>query len=214
MTGNWVNKTRQMYRKHLNGESTSLTKDRIQLLNDIGFVWSGMITSSTSQSPQEMNLEIPSTTQQQNRERSWKKRFQDLSNILEEDRESSLPKKLSVWAARQRREYQKYEMGEKAAITKERIEMLNSIGFDWNPWESKWNMRVDDLIKYKRENGDCLVPVNYEKNLKLGRWVSTQRKYYRLYQEGKPTRISEERIKQLSDIGFVWNRWDEIWNID
>ena len=45
----------------------------------------------------------------------------------------------------------------------------------------------------------------------LGRWVSTQRKYYKMYMKGDKSRISKEKIRQLSAIGFVWNRWEYDW---
>ena len=66
-----------------------------------------------------------------------------------------------MWAAKQRREYQKLKLGEKAGITQERVDLLDSIGFDWSPWETKWQLRVNELLEYKREHGDCLV--SYER---------------------------------------------------
>ncbi len=43
--GNWVNKTRQMYRKYREGKSSSMTPERIDVLNDIGFIWSGTLVN-------------------------------------------------------------------------------------------------------------------------------------------------------------------------
>jgi len=37
--GNWVNKQRQLYRRFLKGEKSSLNKERIALLEEEGFVW-------------------------------------------------------------------------------------------------------------------------------------------------------------------------------
>jgi len=30
--------------------------------------------------------------------------------------------------------------------------------------------------------------------------------------KGNKSRITEEKIKQLSEIGFVWNRWEQSWS--
>ncbi len=56
------------------------------------------------------------------------------------------------------------------------------------------------------------VPAHYADNPPLGRWVSTQRKYFKMYNKGDKSRITKEKIKQLSDIGFVWNRWEQNWS--
>jgi hypothetical protein len=61
---------------------------------------------------------------------------------------------------------------------------------------------------------DRKVPVQYKANPQLGRWVNTQRKYYKLYQEGLPSRITAKRIKQLNELDFAWSRWDNIWSDD
>uniref|UniRef100_A0A7S3P091 Helicase-associated domain-containing protein n=1 Tax=Amphora coffeiformis TaxID=265554 RepID=A0A7S3P091_9STRA len=117
-------------------------------------------------------------------------------------------------------------------LTKERKEKLDAIGFVW----SLRNKRIDDhwdemfrqLIEYKEKHGDCLVPSRYETNLKLGKWVETQRYEYtklkraeanpnekpeEMNQEetklgGKPrvtnARLTEERLRRLESIGFEW----------
>lgn len=78
--------------------------------------------------------------------------------------------------------------------------------------QNEWNQRICDLVAYKAEHGNLLVPTKYEKNPTLGRWVSQQRAQYHAYtkakQEGNADlgsrRMNEERIAQLEAIGFVW----------
>tara|TARA_B100001142_G_scaffold260516_1_gene262921 strand:- start:205 stop:453 length:249 start_codon:yes stop_codon:yes gene_type:complete len=67
-----------------------------------------------------------------------------------------------------------------------------------------WNDRYSQLLEYKDEHKNCLVPQVYSKNKALGTWVHTQRKQYRLRSEGKKSHLTEERIKVLSEAGFVW----------
>jgi len=48
---------------------------------------------------------------------------------------------------------------------------------------------------------------------KLGNWVSTQRNLYKLkVKEGQTNALTEERIKRLDKIGFVWNIHELSWN--
>ena len=77
--------------------------------------------------------------------------------------------------------------------------------------ERAWNDRYDELVEYKAEHNNCLVPERYPDN--LGTWVQTQRRQYRLRNEGKHSHLTEERIKLLEDLGFEWspkgNSWDD-----
>jgi Helicase associated domain. len=241
--GNWVNKSRQLYRKYLQGENTSMTKERVEILNKMGFLWSGNTASSHPKNHNNVhdanhknddNHENHHThhdddndamhTVQHVKSDSWHDNYQTLIKQIQltqthqdttygQNGSKTSPRntKLGVWAANQRREYQKWQRGEKTSITKDKIDLLNEIGFDWNPWETKWKTRIRQLKEYYKEHGHCMVPVNYEKNPKLGRWVATQRKYYKMYKNGKTSCISKERIKELTEIGFVWNRWEDVW---
>lgn len=210
-----------MYRKYLQGEKSSMTPERIEALNKIGFIWSGIenlsmdvpaesigspiITgSSTDISRKNAVLKVNAT---------WMRSFQELKQYMEEEKDApSAGSKLGAWAARQRRARQNLQLGVKTTMTEERIELLESIGFDWSPWDTKWNMRIQELRDYKERFGDCMVPVHWKENPKLGSWVSTQRKYYKLHKAGKTARITKERIRQLTEVGFVWDRMDYLWN--
>ena len=100
-------------------------------------------------------------------------------------------------------------------MTEERIQTLNDVGFNWRGTATTgaaalWNERFQQLKDYKERFGDCLVPRQYAANPKLGRWVSTQRCNYKLHQEGKPSSMTEERIRALEDprIGFKWKLYN------
>mmetsp|Transcript_8108 Transcript_8108/g.9432 ORF Transcript_8108/g.9432 Transcript_8108/m.9432 type:complete len:210 (+) Transcript_8108:3-632(+) len=195
-----------------------MTQDRIDLLNELGFVWSladksavliNANISKLSTSDENMNL-------MHSKDITWMNTYNQMKEYLKLHKVTTAPpsSNLGVWAARQRREYQSFKLKEKSNMTLERIQLLNDIDFDWSPRDTKWNMRIQELLDYKRRFGDCCVPVQWKENPPLGRWVSTQRKYYKLYLSGKPTRISKERIIQLTKLGFVWNRWEDAWNDD
>ena len=68
-----------------------------------------------------------------------------------------------------------------------------------------WEIRFEELVAYKQEHGNCLVPRSYKKNQKLASWVSN-------------TRVSKKRgsldqvaINRLDAIGFTWNVSEQSW---
>jgi Helicase associated domain len=66
---------------------------------------------------------------------------------------------------------------------------------------------LSELADFKKENGHCNVHTNAV-NRKLGTWVHHQRRQYKLFKEGQPCHITEERIRALDDLGFVWRPRD------
>lgn len=52
--------------------------------------------------------------------------------------------------------------------------------------------------------GDCNVPQKYPDHPQLGIWVNKQRMEYKLYQEGRKTSMTWERIQKLESAGFQW----------
>ena len=180
--GIWVNSQRAYYRLLKEGKKASITQERIDLLNSIGFEWS----------PSKV---LP-----------WMDRFEALRNYKEAHGDclvSSRHPGLGIWVTTQRRNYRLLKEGKKSRITQERIDLLNSIGFEWSVNKVlSWTDRFELLRNYKEAHGDCLVP---QRQSTLGIWVHHQRGYYRHFKEGKKSRITQERIDLLSSIGFEWS---------
>jgi hypothetical protein len=101
-------------------------------------------------------------------------------------------KTLANWVFDQRKNYKKNN------LSIEKIEKLNAIGFIWDLYKEKWGSMYILLVDFKKENGHCNVPLRYIKNRQLGAWVISQRKHY------KKTKLTEEQIQKLNNIGFVW----------
>ena len=89
-------------------------------------------------------------------------------------------------------------------MTAERIRGLNGIGFHWEGTNASWTARLKQLTEFKVQFGNCLVPRQHAANPKLGYWVSEQRRHYKLYQEGKPSPMTADRIRELQSIAFDW----------
>uniref|UniRef100_A0A7S4M8C4 Helicase-associated domain-containing protein n=1 Tax=Odontella aurita TaxID=265563 RepID=A0A7S4M8C4_9STRA len=114
---------------------------------------------------------------------------------------------LGQWVSAQRRQFKQLQNGEDSPMTKERAAMLEGIGFVWATLERghvPWEVRYQELMAYKLKHGDCLVPIGFKENPQLSSWVSTQRQEMKLLKEGRPTRLTEDRIHLLNDGGFVW----------
>ena len=86
----------------------------------------------------------------------------------------------------------------------ERKRRLDAIGFVWDWRDLRWEQGFAALLKFKRREGHCRIPILHnEGKIRLGWWVSTQRV--------RRPELSAERRTRLNKIGFVWNpgtgRW-------
>jgi hypothetical protein len=75
----------------------------------------------------------------------------------------------------------------------------------------QWADAFEELLYFLRMHEHCQVPHAYEENPALARWVKRQRYQYKLLKEGKPSTMTQERIKALEDIGFIWDSHNSAW---
>jgi len=116
--------------------------------------------------------------------------------------------KLANWVWKQRRNYKLIQEGKITSLGPDRIKLLEEIGFDWSMEEVNkraWEDNYNRLKAYNILFGNYHVPQKYKDDPDLGRWVKNQRDKYRLYQEGRQSSMTPERIKLLEDIGFQWS---------
>lgn len=144
----------------------------------------------------------------------WQQMFNQLLNYKDEHSGSCLvPNRykknpqLGSWVSTQRRQYKQYKVGDMSPMTAERISALEDAGFVWatrDPRHVTWKIRYEELRQYRDTIGDCLVPIGYKKNKQLSNWVSTQRQEMKLLREGRPSRLTKDRITLLHNLDFVW----------
>jgi hypothetical protein len=97
--------------------------------------------------------------------------------------------RLGQWVAVQR--YTRSELSPR------RRAQLNEAGFVWSGADWLWESGFAALKAFRDREGHGLVPTQHiEDKLKLGLWVSTQRR--------KNLWLASERRRRLEDIGFVW----------
>lgn len=171
---NWVALERGKYRKG------KLKEWQIEKLESIGFQW-------------EINR-IPNF---KNAENEWLEKLTLLEKFKEEFGNCNVPqnfknpkyKGLGKWLNEQRFSYKK----KRKILTKDKIELLEGMGVIWNMDLYNFKSRIQEMIDYKRLNGNFNVPSNYKANPSFGNYI------YRLKTKG----VNEEwKRKMLLDIGF------------
>jgi DNA-directed RNA polymerase subunit N (RpoN/RPB10) len=87
----------------------------------------------------------------------------------------------------------------KSKLSIQKVELLNDIGFDWNLSRRtiiSWKDMYTKLVKYKREHGHTRVPVKWQEDPKLGKWVSRMR--------SEREDLEPERVALLEALEFDW----------
>jgi hypothetical protein len=173
----------------MEGSQSSMNAERAAALEALGFVWSKRDLVD------------------------WYSRLEELKAYKHEHGDCLVPNKystnpqLGTWVMHQRAQYRKLREGKPSPMTEERVNALEAIGFTWaiSNADTDWAERVEDLKRFKAQHGTCLVPNKYPENPKLGAWVGKQRKQYKLFLENKPCNLTQERIRELDEVGFVWS---------
>ena len=133
------------------------------------------------------------------------------SNYYKEQKNLLVPQKyvtiegytLGIWIAKMRQFYKNSQ------LTKEQINMLESIGMVWIVKQrNSWDKMFAIAKKYSRIHGNLNVPTNYvtANGENLYNWLANQRKAYH------KKKLTIEQIKSLENIGMLWNSHKEIDN--
>lgn len=94
----------------------------------------------------------------------------------------------------------------KGKITDERIQRLNTLGFEWDPQRAQWEVMFARLQTFHAAHGHCRVPKGYTSDRELANWVRNQRLEYTNLQRGKKSRMTAERLDRLNAMGFTWSQ--------
>ena len=164
--------------------SGQLSDERTKKLNEIGFVW------GTGR-------------------KDWDEMLAELQEFKNKHGHCDLKKQnfglyqLAGWVEDQQRKFRRGE------LSLEHSETLRQLGValqtpDSSP-QAKWEVMFARLVAYKEKFGDCDVPRHYYGMDNLAWWVVCQRK---LRSDGN---LSEELIRRLDGVGFVWDRKEYVW---
>lgn len=101
--------------------------------------------------------------------------------------------KLAKWVSTQRVQYAR------GKISRERIALLEKVGFDWDLGKATWDERFTELCAFKERFGHTRVKVKWAENRLLGAWVVEQR-YNR-----RRDKLRDDYLQRLNSIGFEWD---------
>ena len=114
---------------------------------------------------------------------------------------------LGTWISTQRQSYQGKGTNQ---ITEEQIKKLEKIGMRFEIRSEVWNKKYNLAKIYYEHYGNFKIPqtfkttngIDYDENgIALGTWISTHRL---AYQGKSKSKITEEQIKKLEQIGHKW----------
>ena len=194
--GKWIDTQRQAYQ----GKGTNqITEEQIKKLEKIGMrfeicdrseVWNEKYNLAKIYYEHYGNLEIPQTFK--------------TTNGIDYDQKGIA---LGTWISTQRQAYQG-QFGYK--ITEEQTKKLEQIGMRFEIRSEVWNKKYNLAKIYYEHYGNLEIPQTFrttngidydEKGIALGTWISTHRQ---AYQGKSKSKITEEQIEKLEQIGHKW----------
>lgn len=107
----WVKRQRRQWKLLQENQTSTMTTERLSLLNEIGFVWDS-------------------------HDVNWREKLDALLSFRHENGHCNVPsnnkdKKLATWVKCQRRQYKLFWDGKPSSMTSERILQLEQAGFEW-----------------------------------------------------------------------------------
>lgn len=164
------------------------------------------------------NILSSGLTHREKAQNKWDSRFEQLKEYAAKHSDCNVPREyledpaFGTWVATQRVMHKKYLEGDKNEYTAARIAKLNSIGFQWMRQKrtveaviKPWDERLEDLKAYKRRFWHCDVPRDWVDDPSLALWVRNQRGHYKKWKNGQKSNMTEERVRNLEEIGFTWS---------
>jgi len=109
----------------------------------------------------------------------------DVSNVSHPER--------GAWVSTQR------ARRKRGALSEGQLAVLDALGVNWDPKNTRWEQMFLQLKLYKEQFGDCNVHWNYGENPQLANWVSHQRRFQ------NRGILSSDRKARLDALGFDWS---------
>ena len=156
----------------------SMSAERKQRLDQIGFVWDPL-------------------------ESAWEEGFAALTNFKAREGHCRVFQSyvegtvnLGSWTGRQRQR--------REAMSARQRQLLDRIGFVWEPLDSAWEEGYAALSIFRAREGHCKVPQRHVEGVnRLGLWVAVQRR--------SKDALPAERKQRLDESGFVWDPHESAW---
>lgn len=112
--------------------------------------------------------------------RRWQERFTDLVAYKQRFGNCCVPSQwsenppLAQWVKRQRYQLKLQKEGQHSTMSVERKMALDKLGFTWDPHTAFWEERLEELERFRDENGHSNVPTKYPQNPQLAIWAKVR----------------------------------------
>lgn len=159
----WVYRQRKEYRKYQRGAPSTLTPAKIDLLNQLKFVWD-------------------------KNQQAWDERFDELLEFQKEFGHVNVPTKyktLGQWVTKQRKEQREGRLDDL------RAKRLNGVSFVWNVKDWVFQARLEQLREFKNKHGHLKVKMS-DGELGPW-FYSRRKEYLQWLEGGKTTLSNEHR---------------------
>lgn len=177
----WISRQRHLYHHLKENPFHCLSKDRVERLTKLGFVW------NIYASKKEVDCFYD-----KDGERRWNIFFHELKkfkikygcvdvNVMH----ATGYNELAEWVNLQCQNHNDIGLGKASPLLREQIVALNSVGFKWDSNEKQtnidddWLKNYEELKEFKSSTGHCNVP-SCNEYAKLREWVTTQKKLIEL----------------------------------
>ncbi len=225
--GKWVDEQKKAAKKFADeGDSTSFFDAKIKELVSLGFkldIEEKATDDKDSSGQDSAKAKSPDTTgkvaissiatggfassSRNDDDKKWTKHFEELAEYKKEHGNCEVPPSqhtpLSYWVTQQHKEYQKVQEGKPSRLTLQKVQQLTDLGFVFRQVAKSftWEQRIDQLKKYKDENGHTRVP---KSDPLLGVFVNRQRYEYSKFKSNRPSTMNESRLRDLEALDFVF----------
>ena len=205
--GLWVSHQKREYRKYRFNQTTTLSTTKIDMLEDAGFSFT-MIDTNHTRDPTDHD---------------WNERMKQLRAFKDHHGHTNVPRthsQLGPWVAKVRERMNPFMLNLPEAELQlwrnqnerwerdwQRLLDLQQVGFIWDVYEWRWQNKFRELVDYRQQHGHCNVPFTQGT---LGTWVGAQRAEFLKIQQGQASRLTMQRARALSSIGFEFVRKDTV----
>jgi len=164
-----------------------MCKERVAALDSLGFVWNH---------------------NRKNRSQArWDGKYEELVEYIKQHGHCNVPatfrhSPLGTWVGKQREEYKKMKDKKSSQLDRYRVDKLNAVRFKWtlqNYTVISWDDRFEALKKFKIQHGHVKIPKNHPD---FGNWPIYQKTQYKLFKEGKKSKLTKKKVDRLIRIGF------------
>jgi hypothetical protein len=109
-----------------------------------------------------------------------------------------------------------HELGDEPLFKRQRAEKEGDSDSDppirFRAYQAEqWADKFYELCQFREEKGHSCVPRTFKENPALASWVKRQRYQHKLKIEGKQSTMTDERIIELEQIGFIWDSHGTAW---